>query len=61
LVEFLVLGDLFLQLGQRCLELWLLKDLGLLVGIDLACSYQLVKGFARVLGEDVVDFRGIAL
>jgi hypothetical protein len=41
------------------LELWLLQDLCLLVGVDLACSYQLVEGFARVLGEDVVDFGGV--
>jgi hypothetical protein len=61
LVELLVLGDLFLQLGQGRLELWLLENLGLLVGIDLACSYQLIEGFARILSKDIVDFGGVCL
>ncbi len=43
------------------MELWLLQNLGFLVGVDLACSYQFVEGFARVLSEDVVDLGGIGL
>jgi len=38
-----------------------LGDLFFLIGIDLACSYQLVEGFARVLSEDIVDFGGVSL
>lgn len=43
------------------MESWLLENLGLLVGIDLLRCYEVVEGFARVLGEDVVDSGGIAL
>jgi len=61
LVELLVLGDLLLELGEGGVEGWLLQDLGLLVGVDLASSYQFIEGLSGVLFEDVVDLGGVCL
>lgn len=61
LVELLVLGDLLLELGEGGVEGWLLEDLCLLVGVDLASGYQFVEGLSGVLFEDIVDFGGVCL
>lgn len=61
LVELLVLGDLLLELGEGGVEGRLLQDLCLLVGVDLAGSYQFIEGLSRVLFEDIVDLGGVCL
>jgi hypothetical protein len=43
------------------LELGLIQNLGLLVGIDLSGSNQVIKALIGVLGENIVDFRGMTL
>lgn len=59
LVELLVLCNLFLKLAEGGLEGWLLEDLCLLVGIDLASSYQFVESLSGVLFEDIIDLGGV--
>ena len=54
-VELLDLLELLLELGELRLQARLLLDLRLLVGIELACSQQLVERLARVLGEDGIS------
>lgn len=61
LVELLVLCDLLLELGEGGAEGGLLEDLCLLVGIDLASSYQFVEGLSGVLFEDIVNLGGVCL
>lgn len=54
--ELLVLGDLFLDLCDLCLERGFLQCLGFLVGIDFSFGDELVEGFARIFCKDAVDF-----
>lgn len=61
LVELLVLGDLLLKLCQRRLECWLLQDLCLLIGVDLAGSNELVEALAWVLLQNVIHLRCVCL
>jgi hypothetical protein len=53
--KLLVVADLLLNLGNRCLERRLLQGLSLLVGIDLLLGNKVVQGFAFVLGDDGID------
>lgn len=61
MIELLVLCDLLFILLKVGLERWDLEFLGLLVGVDLSGSDELIKGFAWVLGDDVIYLGGIGL
>ena len=61
LVDLLVLGELFLDLGKLSLELGLLETLGSLVGVDHLELDELVKGLVLVLGDDGVGPGGVGL
>jgi hypothetical protein len=61
LVHLLVLGKLLLELRELGLELGLLVDLALLVGVDDLGSNKLLKSFALVLAYQVGGLADIAL
>ena len=61
LVEFLVLFELFLELGERSFEFGLFQDLCLLVCIDALVLYQVIERFVRVCSDNAVNSRGIDL
>lgn len=61
LVHLLVLGKLLLELRELGLELGLLVDLALLVGVDDLGSNKLLKSFALVLANQVGGLADIAL
>lgn len=60
-VKLLVLCNLLLELRKGGLKLRLIEDLSLLVGIDLASSYEFFETLARVLGEDIINFGSVCL
>lgn len=54
--ELLVVANLLLGLGNGGLKGRLLKDLGLLVVVDLLLLNQFIKRLVGVFGDDGVDF-----
>lgn len=60
-MDFLVLSELLLVLGQGSLESRLLLNLGLLVGIEDLFGDEFIERFAGVLGEKRIGFGGVGL